>query len=322
MTVTISGISIDILPLVIGGILAILTAAIIFGGSRRVAQVSTWLVPAMAILWMALAAILILVKFTQVSAVIETIFSYAFGAQAFVGGGIGTMLMWGLRRSVFAHEAGIGSIPNVSASAHVNHPVKQGLTQSLGVLIDTLVVCTATAFIVIMYTNVKYPFYDFAKQGIDSSLAGSPLVSDALSETFLGGVAPHILAVFILIFAFSSIISYYSMCESNVKFITEKKGAILVMRIALVLMVFFSSMWSMTLSWDLADIAQALLAIFNITIIIFLAKHAWSAINDYFKQKANGIEEPIFDPTVLSSQNGVTCWPPKEEEDIPNKDIQ
>jgi len=313
---------VSVLSLIIAIILAIISAAIIFGGIRRVARVSTWLVPAMAILWMLLCIILVLINFTQVSAVIETIFSYAFGAQAFIGGGIGAMIMWGLKRGVFSNEAGIGSIPNVSSSAHVKHPVKQGLMQSLGVLIDTLVVCSATAFVVIIYTNKAYPAYDFAAQGVASSLAGAPLVSEALSASFLGAAAPFILAVFLLIFAFSSLISYYSMSESNVRFITQKKWPIILLRVVIVAMVFFSAIWSMTFAWNLADLFQALMGIFNIGIIIFLAKHAWSALGDYFNQKADGVEEPVFNPQVLSSQKGVTCWPPNEYEGEQNEGIK
>ena len=315
-TVSVGGGEIGVITIVIGAALALLTAVIVFGGIRRVARVSTWFVPTMAILWMLLAIILVLVNFTQVSAVVETIFSYAFGAQAFIGGGLGAMIMWGLKRGVFSNEAGIGSIPNVSASAHVKHPVKQGLIQCLGVLIDTLVVCTATAFVIIMYTNVAYPAYDFAAQGLADSLAGSPLVAEALSHSFLGAAAPFILAAFLLIFAFSSLISYYSMSESNVKFITSKKWALTLLRIVIVVMVFFSSIWSMTLAWNLADLFQALMGIFNIGIIIFLAKHAWTALTDYFNQKADGVEDPVFDPKILSDQKGVTCWPLKEEDSV------
>jgi len=310
------------LTIVIAIILAVLTAVIVFGGIRRVARASTVIVPIMAVLWMLLALILILVNFTQVSAVIETIFSYAFGARAFIGGGMGAMIMWGLKRGVFSNEAGIGSIPNVSASAHVKHPVKQGLMQSLGVLIDTLVVCSATAFVLIIYTNQVYPLYDFAAQGLDSTLAGAPLVSEALSASFLGSAAPYILAAFLLVFAFSSLISYYSMSETNLKFITEKKGAVVLLRILIVVMVFFSSIWSMSLAWNLADIFQALMGIFNVAILVFLVKHAWSALSDYFNQKADGVEEPVFDPKVLSNQKGITCWPPKPEEEESNKGIR
>ena len=317
---TIGGIS--VLSIVIAVVLTVLSAAIIFGGIRRVARVSTWLVPAMAILWMLLCLILVLINFTQVSAVIETIFSYAFGAQAFIGGGFGAMIMWGLKRGVFSNEAGIGSIPNVSSSAHVKHPVKQGLMQSLGVLIDTLVVCSATAFVVIIYTNVAYPNYDFAAQGLADSLAGAPLVSDALSASFLGAAAPYILATFLLVFAFSSLISYYSMSETNVRFITPKKWPIVLLRIVIVAMVFFSAIWSMTFAWSLADLFQALMGIFNISIIIFLAKHAWTALGDYFNQKADGVDEPVFDPKVLSSQKGITCWPPNEHEGEQNEGIK
>ena len=321
-TIAVAGSDISVLTIVIAVVLAVLSAIIVFGGIRRVARVSTWLVPAMAILWMVLAIIIVLINFTQVSLVVETIFSYAFGAQAFVGGGIGAMLMWGLKRGVFSNEAGIGSIPNVSSSAHVKHPVKQGLMQALGVLIDTIVVCSATAFVIIIYTNQAYPAYDFAAQGLADGLAGAPLVSEALSSTFLGVAAPYILAAFLLVFAFSSLISYYSMSESNVRFITQKKGAIVVLRLVIILMVFFSAIWSMTLAWNLADLFQALMGIFNIGIIVFLAKHAWSALADYFNQKADGVEEPVFDPKVLSSQKGVTCWPPKEHEGEQNEGIK
>lgn len=294
-------------------ILAVCAALIVFGGIRRVARVSTWLVPTMAILWMLLALAVILVNFTQVPAVIETIFSYAFGVEQFVGGGIGMMLLWGLKRGVFSNEAGIGSIPNVSSSADVKHPAKQGLMQSVGVLIDTLVVCSATAFVIIIYTNAAYPGYAFtaAQQG---TLNGVPLVAEALEATLLGPAAPYVLSVFMLVFAFSSLISYYSMSETNLKFITEKKGAVLVLRIVIVAMVFFASMMSMGLAWDLADTFQAFMGIFNTAIILFLGKYAFAALKDYFDQRGEGVEEPVFDPSCLPDQKGVTCWPRKDEE--------
>ena len=293
-------------------ILTVLAALIVFGGIKRVARVSTWLVPTMAILWMLLALAVILVNFTQVPAVIETIFSYAFGVQQFVGGGMGMMLLWGLKRGVFSNEAGIGSIPNVSSSADVKHPAKQGLMQSVGVLIDTLVVCSATAFVIIIYTNAAYPGYAFtaAQQG---TLNGVPLVAEALEATLLGPAAPYVLSVFMLVFAFSSLISYYSMSETNLKFITEKKGALVVLRIVIVAMVFFASMMSMGLAWDLADTFQAFMGIFNTAIILFLGKYAFAALKDYFDQRGEGIEEPVFDPSCLPSQKGVTCWPPKDD---------
>ena len=299
------------LAIVFAIVLAVCAALIVFGGIKRVARVSTWLVPTMAILWMLLALAVILVNFTQIPAVIETIFSYAFGVQQFVGGGMGMMLLWGLKRGVFSNEAGIGSIPNVSSSADVKHPAKQGLMQSVGVLIDTLVVCSATAFVIIIYTNAAYPGYAFtaAQQG---TLNGVPLVAEALEATLLGPAAPYVLSVFMLVFAFSSLISYYSMSETNLKFITEKKGALVVLRIVIVAMVFFASMMSMGLAWDLADTFQAFMGIFNTAIILFLGKYAFAALKDYFDQRGEGVEEPVFDPSCLPSQNGVTCWPPKD----------
>ena len=312
--VSVGGSGFSVLTIVVAVALAVLAGAIAFGGIRRVARVSAWLVPVMALLWLLLALILIFTNITLILPAIETIFSYAFGIQAFAGGGIGIMLICGLKRSVFSNEAGIGSIPNVSSFAHVKHPVRQGLTESLGALLSTVVVCSATAFVIIMYTNVAYPAYDFAAQGLDSSLAGAPLVAEALSSTFLGAAAPYILSGFLIVFAFSSLISYYSMSENNVRFITKKRWAVFALRVVLVLTVFFSSIWSMTLAWNLADLFQALMAVLNIGVLIFLAKHVWTALGDYFRQKAEGVEEPVFDPKVLSSQKGITCWPPEENE--------
>ena len=305
----------------IAAALALLVAAIVFGGIKRVAKVSTWLVPVMAILWILLAIVLILVNFSQILVVIETIFRYAFGVEAFVGGGIGAMILMGLKRGVFSNEAGIGSIPNVSSSAHVKHPVKQGLMQSLGVLIDTLVVCSATAFVLIMYTNVAYAGYAFTAEQ-QAALNGSPLVAEALSASFLGQAAPYVLAVFLLVFAFSSAIGYYSISESNVRYISEKPGAIFAVRLIIVVMAFLSGIWSMTLAWTLLDTFQALMGIFNIGIIIFLAKYAWQALDDYLDQKANGVEEPVFDPKCLSCQDGITCWPAAEPDNEPNEGMK
>jgi alanine or glycine:cation symporter, AGCS family len=288
-------------PIVFAVITTILAAIIIFGGITRVAKVSTWMVPVMAILWLLLCLVIVLVNFTQVSLVIQTIFSYAFGVQAFVGGGLGAAIMWGLKRGVFSNEAGIGSIPNVSSSADVKHPVKQGLMQSVGVLIDTLVVCSATAFVVIIYTNNFYPGYDIPVSPV-------VLVGDALSSTFLGSAAPFILSAFLFVFAFSSLISYYSMSETNVKFITERKEAIIVLRFVIVAMVFIASMMELILAWALADIFQALMGIFNMGVLFFLSKHALTAFKDYLDQKADGVEEPVFNASVLSDKTGVTCW--------------
>lgn len=294
--------------------LTAVAALVIFGGVRRVAKVSTWLVPTMAIIWMLLALAVVLVNFTQVSAVIETIFSYAFGVKPFVGGGIGMMILWGLKRGVFSNEAGIGSIPNVAATADVKHPVKQGLIQSVGVLIDTIVVCSATAFMIIIYTNQAYPGYNFAELGVAGQLNGAPLVAEALGATMIGAAAPYLLSIFMLIFAFSSLISYNTMSENNLAFITEKKWATVVLRIVIVAMVFISAMMSMSLAWDLADTFQAIMGIFNTALILFLSKYAFEALRDYLRQRSDGVEEPVFDPSILSSQKGITCWPRKEDE--------
>ncbi len=290
-------------------ILTIVAAAIIFGGITRVAKASTVIVPIMAMIWLILALLITLTHFTQVSLVIETIFAYAFGVQSFVGGTLGAAVMWGLKRGVFSNEAGIGSIPNVASSADVKHPVKQGLIQSVGVLIDTLVVCSATAFVILIYLNTTTNYVDYV---IPSSMGGAPLVQEAVSYTFLGWIGPYLIAIFMFVFAFSSLISYYSMSETNLRFITDKKTAFTLLRVVIVAMVFMSSIIPMSLAWDLADTFQALMGIFNMGVLLLLSKHAFHALNDYFDQKDEGIEEPVFNASSMSDKTGVTCWSKNE----------
>ncbi|MBQ3717826.1 MAG: alanine:cation symporter family protein [Methanomicrobium sp.] len=286
-------------------ILTIVAALIIFGGITRVAKASTVIVPIMALIWLVLALLITLTHFTQVSLVIETIFAYAFGVQSFVGGTLGAAVMWGLKRGVFSNEAGIGSIPNVASSADVKHPVKQGLIQSVGVLIDTIVVCSATAFVILIYLNTTTNYVDYV---IPTTMGGAPLVQEAVSYTFLGWLGPYLIAIFMFVFAFSSLISYYSMSETNLRFITDKKIAFPILRVVIVAMVFLSSIIPMSLAWDLADTFQALMGIFNMGVLLLLSKHAFNALNDYFDQKDEGIEEPVFKASSMADSKGVTCW--------------
>lgn len=189
----------------IGAILTVLTLIVIFGGIQRIAKVSSIVVPVMALGYIALALGIVLFNITRLPAVIETILSNAFGWEQAIGGSVGAALMQGIKRGLFSNEAGMGSAPNVAATAHVSHPVKQGLIQALGVFTDTLIICTCTAFIIL-----------FSGAPLDGSINGVQLTQQALSNE-VGSIGSTFVALAILLFAFSSIIGNYYYGEANIR---------------------------------------------------------------------------------------------------------
>ncbi len=199
----------------IGAILTVLTLIVIFGGIQRIARVSSIVVPVMALGYIALALGIVLFNITRLPAVIETILSNAFGWEQAIGGSVGAALMQGIKRGLFSNEAGMGSAPNVAATAHVSHPVKQGLIQALGVFTDTLIICTCTAFIIL-----------FSGAPLDGSINGVQLTQQALSNE-VGSIGSTFVALAILLFAFSSIIGNYYYGEANIRFITSKRSVLL-----------------------------------------------------------------------------------------------
>ena len=226
----------------IGAILTVLTLIVIFGGIQRIARVSSIVVPVMALGYIALALGIILFNITRLPAVIETILSNAFGWEQAIGGSVGAALMQGIKRGLFSNEAGMGSAPNVAATAHVSHPVKQGLIQALGVFTDTLIICTCTAFIIL-----------FSGAPLDGSINGVQLTQQALSNE-VGSIGSTFVALAILLFAFSSIIGNYYYGEANIRFITSKRSVLFIYRILVGGMVMFGALASLDLAWSLADV--------------------------------------------------------------------
>ncbi|WP_293720627.1 alanine/glycine:cation symporter family protein [uncultured Phascolarctobacterium sp.] len=281
---------------VMGCIIAALTGIVIFGGVARIAKVAEWMVPIMAGLYLLIALGVTLMNIEKLPQVFATIFESAFGWQAVAGGGMGAALMTGIKRGLFSNEAGMGSVPNAAATASATHPVKQGLIQAFGVFVDTLLVCSASAFIVLLsdgYTEGK--------------LTGIELVQQSLSQQ-LGPWAPSFLAGMICLFAFSSIVGNYYYGEINIGFISKNYMTLLLFRIFVVGMVLFGSVAKVALVWDMADLFMALMAITNLVAIALLGKYAYIALHDYMDQKRAGIEEPEFDPAILPSQQGIEVW--------------
>lgn len=282
---------------VMGIVLTVLTIAIIFGGIHRIAKVSSTIVPVMALGYIALALVIVGMNVTKLPQVLETIIGNAFGWQQALGGGIGAALMQGIKRGLFSNEAGMGSAPNVAATAHVTHPVKQGLIQALGVFTDTLIICTCTAFIIL-----------FGGVSSDSGLNGIQLTQEALTRE-VGNMGNIFVAVAILLFAFSSIIGNYYYGEANIRFITKNKTVLVAYRILVAAMVMCGAVMSLDLAWSLADITMALMTICNLIAIVLLGKQAFMLLDDYRSQKRKGIKDPVFTrKSIPELEDKAECW--------------
>lgn len=281
---------------IVGLVIAGLTGLVIFGGITRIARVAEMMVPVMAGIYLLVAIYVTIMNIGMVPQMLYDIVTGAFGLQAVAGGGIGAALMTGIQRGLFSNEAGMGAVPNAAATATTSHPVKQGLIQAFGVFIDTLVVCTASAFIILL-----------TKDYTASGKTGIELAQIALSE-HIGSWASVFLALMIVLFAFSSIVGNYYYGDINIPFINKSKTALNVYRTAVVAMVMFGSVAEVPLVWSLADLFMALMAITNLVAIAFLGKYAFIALDDYLKQKRAGIVEPEFKAEIMPDQTGIFVW--------------
>jgi alanine or glycine:cation symporter, AGCS family len=284
------GQSFDIKPAYVSIFLAVVTAVIIFGGIKRIAKVSEIIVPIMAGLYILIALFIVMTNLTELPGVFSMIFQSAFGVEEVAGGALGAAMMNGIKRGLFSNEAGMGSAPNAAATADVSHPVKQGLIQSLGVFVDTLLICSSTAFIVLL-------------SGMHTSKEadGIILTQQALSN-LLGSWGGPFLAVIVLLFAFSSVVGNYYYGESNIEFISTNKMWLFIYRMAVVGMVAYGAIASLDFVWSLADMFMGLMAIINLIAISLLGKIAFDALGDYMKQKKEG-KDPVFYPSSIGLKN-------------------
>lgn len=286
--------------LVFAIIIAALAALILFKGLKAAAKFSARVVPIMAVLWIVFALVAICFNIGGVVNAIAMIFQYAFTVPSALGGAIGTIIVTGLKRGVFSNEAGLGSVANIAATANVKHPVKQGMIQSFGVLVDTLIVCTITALVVLSYGN----FAEISALG----LKGANLVQAITAES-MGNIANYIIALFMFIFAFTSLIGYYTMSESNARFIKDSKKNILLVRILVIIVAFCAAcVTDVTIMDAFSDTFMAAMAAVNMVIVALLSRKVFEAYADYRKQKKAGVEEPEFHKDALSDTTGVTEW--------------
>lgn len=297
----------NVSPVVTGIILAVITAAIIFGGVRSIATLSSLIVPTMAIIYIGMVLVILLLNIDQIVPMIGTIIKSAFGFEQVTGGAVGAAILQGIKRGLFSNEAGMGSAPNAAATASVPHPVKQGLIQSLGVFFDTMLVCTATAIMILLYSGLK--FGENVPQGVQ-------VTQSALNE-HLGSAGGIFLTIAITLFAFSSVVGNYYYGQSNIEFLSKNKVVMFIFRCLVVLLVFVGSVVKTETVWSTADLFMGLMAIVNLISIIGLSNIAIAVMKDYQKQRKAGMK-PVFKPENLEiNLFGIETW--GRENQLPKK---
>ena len=278
-------------PAILGAIISLLFLYCMLGGGQRIVKITGVLVPVMGCLYVLMALVALILNLGNLGSMFGMIFSNAFDFKAIFGGFMGSCLMYGFKRGLYSNEAGIGSAPNAAAAADVSHPAKQGLVQMLSVFIDTLLLCTATAFMC-MCSGVT-PAAD---------LAGAPYVQAALSATF-GSIGPVFIAVAMLLFAFTTLLGNFYYIENCFAHILKKKPSKVFMntvRVVGAVLIFLGAVVSFGFAWDMADICQCMLAFINIPSCVLLGGVAYRALDDYTAQKKEG-----KNPTYKAAANGV-----------------
>lgn len=297
--------------LFLGFLLTIATSLIIFGGVKSIAKISSIIVPIMAVAYIVVALFVIVINITELPSILKMIFSNAFGVKQAIGGTMGAALLNGIKRGLFSNEAGMGSAPNAAATAVVSHPVKQGLIQTLGVFTDTLIICTSTAFIILLSSDtlVQYAAQNNMALG---DVAGIQLTQIALSAQ-VGPWGEYFISFCIFFFAFSSIIGNYYYGETNIQFISTKKIYLYIYRFLVIAMVLFGSVASMQLVWNIADVFMGLMAILNLIAIVLLSKIAIKALQDYTAQKKAGKDPVFYASSIPELGNEVDEWKEDKE---------
>lgn len=288
----------SMVPLICGGILAILVGICVLGGGKRIVKVTSVMVPIMGIAYIAMALITMVLNIGTLPMVFRNIFVSAFDFQAIFGGFAGSALMQGIKRGLYSNEAGVGSAPNAAAAADVSHPVKQGLVQMLSVFIDTLLVCTATAMMCL-------------SSGITPSenLSGAPFVQSALAANF-GAFGFYFVTISLLLFAFTTLLGNLFYCEGCLNYIAKRalgKTPLTMFRLLACGIVFVGALLDFGLVWNLSDVLMGIMALINLPVIVILGKTALAALQDYIRQRKTG-KDPIFKASSIGLDGKTEFW--------------
>lgn len=288
----------EVFPWIAGAVIALLVCWCLMGGGKRIMSATSTLVPIMGVIYIFVALIIVILNINLLPSVLVRIFADAFDIQAIFGGFAGSCVMQGIKRGLYSNEAGIGSAPNAAAAADVSHPVKQGLVQMLSVFIDTLLVCSATAFMCLC-------------SGVEptADLSGAPYVQAAMAEA-LGGFGPIFVTISMGLFAFTTLIGNLYYVDNALAYILGKepgKTFMTVYRIIASLLIFVGAGLSMGLLWDLADVLMGLMAIINLPVICILGKYALRALKDYTAQRKEG-KNPVFNAKTVGLPTPTDYW--------------
>ena len=278
-------------PMLVGAILAVATGLVIWGGVHRIGFISSVIVPIMATAYILIGIVTMIMHAGEIPHVFAVIMENAFDFQAIAGGLAGSAVVIGIKRGLFSNEAGMGSAPNASASADVEHPIKQGLVQAISVFIDTLLICSSTAMMLLVS----------GVEGEAGVLDGIPYVQQAISSN-VGQWGIHFITFSIFAFAFSSLIGNYYYAESNIRFIKNDKKVLFVFRITCIVAIFLGAQADFSLVWNLADITMGCMAIVNIIAIFLLRNIACKALRNYEEQKKAG-KNPVFKAADIGLYN-------------------
>lgn len=291
-----------------GTVIVMLLGFIVFGGIKRIANFAQFVVPFMALAYIITACIIVAINIDQLPAILSMILGDAFSPMAGVGAAIG----WGVKRGVYSNEAGQGTGPHAAAAAEVEHPAQQGLVQAFSVYIDTLFICTATAFMILITGayNVHGQGDTFLIQNLAATVdAASPSFTQLAIESVMPGFGNPFVAAALFFFSFTTLLAYYYIAESNVAYIRRTikiPGAMFFLKAGLMIMVFYGTIKTATLAWGLGDIGVGLMAwinIIGILIIFFMGRPAIKALKDYEEQQTRGVEKYTFDPKALEIKN-------------------
>lgn len=285
-------------PWIIGFILAVLVGYCIFGGGKRMINVTTFLVPFMGVAYILVSLAIIALNITELPAILSRIFAEAFDINAIFGGFSGSCVMYGIKRGLFSNEAGVGSAPNASASAEVAHPVKQGLVQVLSVFIDTILVCSATAFMC-MASGVEP----------NKNISGARYIQESL-QTTLGDFGPIFITVAMVLFAFTTLIGNLYYVDQSVFYILRRspsKHLKFIYRLVAILVIFIGAGLSADLLWDIADITMGAMTLINLPVIIVLSKYVMRALKDYEAQR-KAKKQPVFHSKDINLPHQVDYW--------------
>lgn len=279
-------------------LLAAITGLMMIRGIKGVAKSLAKIVPAVSIIWFLMIIATVVFNWRYIDVALIMMVKGAFGLDSIMGGTLAAAMMWGMRRSVFSNTAGIGAIPNVSSSADVLHPIEQGLSQSFGVILDSII-CTGTALIILTSPEIS---------SLLNITDGIELVSATMATGPFGIYAPYILTGIIIIFVIISIASSYSICEVNLMFLTERPVYSMLLKIGIVISVFISAIIPASLVWSLSDILMAALGIVNMYAVLKLTDYVLEALRDYNRQRAAD-KVPIFNRSRVSlDASGISVW--------------